>query len=257
MDHRAGAGPRLGADLLFFLRPEPLQTAHHLAPDAQAHHPAARRSRAHRRSRPARSVPSAGRPADQHEPLDPALRQPDHHLHRRAVEDGGPADRNRLRKAPHPHPVLHPQRRRNGPPPARRADRKGPRRGRGTHPLRRRGQQRGQKILFPQHAQRRHRGLRLPARQIPALHQQGQLPQPPQDRRHRRLRGLPRRHEHRRPLRPRHPMGHMARHPFPDRGQRRRCPRSGNGCRAMCPIGCRGRSGRRCSCRRGSPRSRR
>ena len=82
----------------------------------------------------------------------------------------------------------------------------------------------GAKNPFPQHAQRRHRGLRLPARQIPALHQQGQLPQPPQDRRHRRLRGLPRRHEHRRPLRPRHPVGHMARHPFPDRGQRRRGP---------------------------------
>ena len=96
--------------------------------------------------------------------------------------------------------------------------------GRGAHPLRRRGQ-RGPKNPFSAGcAAKASRSSRLPARQIPALHQQSQLPQPPQDRRHRRLRGIPRRHEHRRPLRPRHPMGHMARHPFPDRGQRRGGP---------------------------------
>ena len=50
--------PRRGSDLLLLLRAEPLQTAHHLAPDAQTHHPAARRGRARRRP----GIPKAYRP---------------------------------------------------------------------------------------------------------------------------------------------------------------------------------------------------
>ena len=224
MDRRAGTGPRGRAGLLFLLRAEPLQAAHHFAPHAQAHHHAARRARTPRRPRHPAPLPAARLTAAQYAALRTALRQPHRRLYRRTVEDGSADGGDRPRTAPHPYPVLHPQRRPDGLPPAGRPGRKGARRRPGTHPLRRRRQPGCQELLFQRDARRRDRSIRLPARQIPALHQQGQLPQPPQDRRDRRPHRIHRRHEHRRPLRPRHPMGHMARHPFPDRGQRRRGP---------------------------------
>ena len=51
--------PRGRAGLLFLLRAEPLQAAHHFAPHAQAHHHAARRARTPRKA-PA-SRPATGR----------------------------------------------------------------------------------------------------------------------------------------------------------------------------------------------------
>ena len=199
MDHRAGVRPGRGAGLLLFLRAEPLQAAHHLAPHAQTHHHAARRARTPRRPRHPAPLPAARLTAAQYAALRTALRQPHHALHRRQVEDGGAACGDRPGEAPHPHPVLHLLRRHNGLPPARRAGRESPARGRGAHPLRRRGVQRREKVLFRGDAPRGNRGVRVPARQVPAFHQQGQLPQPPQNSRHRRLRRLHRRHEHRRP----------------------------------------------------------
>ena len=222
MDRRAGTGPRGRAGLLFLLRAEPLQAAHHFAPHAQAHHHAARRARTPRRPRHPAPLPAARLTAAQYAALRTALRQPHRRLYRRTVEDGSADGGDRPRTAPHPYPVLHPQRRPDGLPPAGRPGRKGARRRPGTHPLRRRRQPGCQELLFQRDARRRDRSIRLPARQIPALHQQGQLPQPPQDRRDRRPHRIHRRHEHRRPLRPRHAMGHMARHPFPHRRQRRR-----------------------------------
>ena len=225
MDHRAGVRPGRGAGLLLFLRTEPLQAAHHLAPHAQTHHHAARRGSRRRTARHPGRAPPAGPAARRDDPLRAALRQPHHALHRRQVEDGGAACGDRPGEAPHPHPVLHLLRRHDGLPPARRAGRESPARGRGAHPLRRRGVQRREKVLFRGDAPRGNRGVRVPARQVPAFHQQGQLPQPPQNSRHRRLRRLHRRHEHRRPLRPRHGVGIVARHPLPAaarRGCRRR-----------------------------------
>ena len=220
MDHCAGARSGRGADLLLFLRPEPLQAAHHLAPHAQAHYHAARRGPRRRTTRHSGRIPSAGHAARLYDSLRAALRQPDHPLYRRSVEDGGAAGRDRPRETPRPYPVLYLLRRPDGLPPARCVGCEGPGGGHGAHPLRRRGMQRCEKSVFRGYAPRRYRGVLLPARQIPAFYEQGQLPQSPQNRHCRRACGFHRRYEYRRPLCPGHGVGIVARHPFPDRRQR-------------------------------------
>ena len=66
----------------------------------------------------------------------------------------------------------------------------------GARHLRRRGLLGREEPLLRAHARGGHRGGALHARALPPVHQQGQLPQPPQDYRHRRACGLHRRHEH-------------------------------------------------------------
>ena len=142
VDHRTRVRPRRGAAVLFFLRAEPLQTAHHLAPHAQTHHHAARGGPRRRASRNSRGAPAAGHASLQHDPFRTALRQPHHPLHGRCFENGGPAGGDRPGETPHPYPVLHLLRRRDGLPPARCAGGKSPAGSRGAHPLRRCGVQR-------------------------------------------------------------------------------------------------------------------
>ena len=114
------------------------------------------------------------------------------------------------------HPILHLLRRRGRKQGQKTADRESQRRSRSPCPLRRCGLLERERQVLQGNVGCRHRSPCFPESGVSSPHQQSKLPEPPEDRGHRRQSRFYGWHEHCRPLHERDQLGDMERHALQD-----------------------------------------
>ena len=161
-------------------------------------------------------LPAIGHTVDKQQPIVPALRKQHHDLYERGRQVPRPFARDCQSNPSYSHPILHLLRRRGRKQGQKTADRESQRRSRSPRSLRRCGLLERERQVLQGNVGCRHRSPCFPESGISSLHQQSKLPEPPEDRGHRRQSRFYGWHEHCRPLHERDQLGDMERHALQD-----------------------------------------